>query len=215
MCSSVFIWHYVNVTYGKAALCCLWEMPCHSQAIGCALSVSTLLTPSVCLVKVQPACVTHDRSGCPCFVCPVVLVPWQLWFILSDPLPRGLHHALCCGTGILHAWLSEPDMTSPSFLLRGPSASSCTWRLVPGFAWTGGVWSFCISQQVGEVGPVLLPQAWSQGSHPVPGSKVWGSHLCAPLHPPQSPRRQSRQWLWSILPTHRCSFGRGLQGAVP
>lgn len=71
-------WHYVNMTYRKTALCCLWEMSCHSQAIGRVLCVSTLMTPSVCLVKVQSACVTHDRSGCLCFVCPVVLVPRQL-----------------------------------------------------------------------------------------------------------------------------------------
>lgn len=73
MCSSGIFWHDVNMTYGKTALCCLWRCPVFHKPLD-VFSVCTP-EPSVCLVKGQPASVAHERSGCLCFVCPVMHVP--------------------------------------------------------------------------------------------------------------------------------------------
>lgn len=99
----------------------------------------------------------------------------------------------------------------------GPSASCRTCGPVPGFAWTEVFCTLCISQRVAEMGnSLLLRRAWSWGSHHTPGRKVGGPCLCAPHYPPQTPRCQSRLWPWpsSILPTQRCSFGRGQRVTV-
>lgn len=157
----------------------------HSQAIGCVLFVSTLVTPSVCLVKVQPACVTNDSSGCLCFVCPVVLVPWQLWFLLTVPERSASH---CSGTGTLHAWLSEPDTTSPSSLTDVQLMFTDVQLHLKAGAW------LCLDQACLELFHLI---ASGRGRHCASApslesgisscSQKWGSHLCPPCHPLQIP----------------------------
>lgn len=84
----------------------------------CSVCVHTPDT-SVCLVKIQHACPAHDRSGCPCFGYPVVLVPWQHWHLLIHPTLSGLHHTLCGGTwGVLHAWGVSLTQPAPRPSLR-------------------------------------------------------------------------------------------------
>lgn len=62
---------------------------------------------------------------------------------------------------MIHTWLSEPGTINPSSLTDVilPPAAHEGADLGSGFSWTRAIWSFCFSQQMRELGTVLLPQA--------------------------------------------------------